>query len=80
MSAYGTKGTKRKSQRDVCNVGASRSFDRKFPVFATFPALIGASDSPGAADRVLAYLGLRPPIKFGKQRINKHVGRPKRSR
>ena len=36
-STHGTKGTKRKSQRDVCNVVPSRRFARKFPVFAIKP-------------------------------------------
>ena len=39
-SGVGTKGTKRKSQRDVCNVGSSRSFACKFPVFAIKPTFI----------------------------------------
>jgi len=29
-SGFGTKGTKRKSQRNVCKVGLSRSFARNF--------------------------------------------------
>ena len=37
MSGVGTKGTKRKSQRDVRKVEPSRSFARKFPVFAIKP-------------------------------------------
>jgi len=53
------KGTKCKSQRNVCKVGLSRSFARKFPVFAIKPTF---KSTTGAGVEELGVVLPSPPL------------------